>query len=85
MAATHYSNLRRIRTAVRWHPFDTSSGPSGATWGADGDNEVRPISDIYILDATTGLYHKQLAESNGVDDPIQYLDQTGYAFAAIPT
>jgi hypothetical protein len=74
--------LKKICGAL--YNLSTAGGTAGI-WGSDGDNEVRRGADVYVLDYTTGLYHRQLAESTGVDDPIEYLEETGYAFAAIPT
>ena len=63
----------------------TSSGGGPGTWGVDGNNVVRKIANVYVLDDFTGLYHAIEATSEFSPGIVQMgLVQTGYAFAAIP-
>jgi hypothetical protein len=61
-------------------------GASGATtWGADGDNVVRPIGNVYYKDVFTGLYHLGIVTSEFTPGIPQFaLGDTGYLFADIP-
>ena len=55
----------------------------GATWGVAGQNMVRPLGNVYVLDSFTGLYHKFGATSQFGPLAVSFGD-TGYTFATIP-
>jgi len=60
-------------------------GGGGPHWGNDGDNVVRPLENVYVLDSFTGLYHAIEATSEFSPGIVQMgLVQTGYAFDDIP-